>query len=208
MVDYNIEFAHIYADEKFSEMQSWSIEILKEEIDKLKKDWKTYVVTILVDDYHSINSYVNIEKLLEKIWSYWIDVDHIWFEWKLIDQADELIQEIPQDKIKVEIISSPMKEVFRLDHEWIKISLKEDHSESFIIRHTCALLSATWQLSRFWVFKLENYQYKQINNTPFEAKNTLTILPQKYKPVEDNVQKIIASTKYRNFIPNMHYRFF
>ena len=36
LVDYNIEFSHIYADEIFGEEQIKSIELLKESIKKLK----------------------------------------------------------------------------------------------------------------------------------------------------------------------------
>ncbi len=38
MIDYNIEFTHIYADESFGKNQIQSIETLKGLIEKLKKE--------------------------------------------------------------------------------------------------------------------------------------------------------------------------
>lgn len=115
-VDYNIEFAHIYADEILGEEQIRSIKILKQVIKKLNKQNKKYVLSILVDDYHSTNSQININKLIQEIKSFGIDVDFIGFESKLIKYADSLIKRIPRNKLSVELFDAPQKKVLMLNH--------------------------------------------------------------------------------------------
>ncbi len=206
--DYNIEFAHIYADESFSDLHIESIELLKQEIKKFKKQNKSYTLTVLVDDYHSVNSYINIDKLVARIKSLGIDINFVGFEAKLVHYADNLIEELPKNLLKVELFQSSQKEVIHLKHRDGKISLKEEHQHTFTIRHTCAILSATWQLARLGVYKLKDNQIKKFSNKSFIAQNTLTILPKKYKPVEDKVLLIIKSTKYANLLPKIHYKFY
>lgn len=48
MFDYNVEFAHIYADESFGENQIQSIKVHKDLIEKLKKENK-----LIGDNYSS-----------------------------------------------------------------------------------------------------------------------------------------------------------
>lgn len=204
--DYNIEFAHIYADELFGDSQIESIEILKKLIERLKKENRSYVLTVLIDDYHVTNSNVDVKKLIKEINSYGINADLIGFESKLTKHADNLIKNLPKKMLKIDLFQSPQKEVLSLNYNSHKIGLRE--SQFLIVRHTCAILSAVWTLSRLGIYKLDKEQIKNLSNKPFVAKNTITILPKKYKSVENKVLKIIESTKFAKLLSRIHYKFY
>lgn len=204
--DYNIEFAHIYADEHFGESQIQSIKVLKKVIKKLDKQNKSYVLGVLIDDYHCVNPQINIKQLIQKIESFDINVDFIGFESKLTKHVNELIKKLPKEILRIDSFQSPQKEVLTLNCKSHKIGLRV--SQYSTIRHTCAVLSAVWTLSRLGIYHLSRNQIRKFSNKPFVAKNTITILPKKYKTVEDKVIKIIEKANFDNLLSKINYEFY
>jgi len=206
MLDYNIEFAHIYADEPFGNEQFKSMELLKKVIAKLKKEGKTFVISILIDEFHPVVFKLDENEIIEEFKKQGIVVDFIGYESKLGSIADEIIKELPKSMLKLEHFNKPEKEVLLLKNHNGKIGLKEEFE--FMYRHTCALLSASWSLCRLGEFKIPQDAIHNLTNKSFEAKKLITILPEKYHPVEDKVIDIIKSTKFKNSVKNMEYEFF
>ena len=194
-LDYNIEFAHIYADEEFGKEQIKSIEILKKIIDKLQKQNKSFVVSLLIDEFHPVVFNLNEEKIIQEFKKHGVDVDFIGYESKLGSVSDQLIKEIPLSEIKMEHFHKPEKEVLVLEEGNSKTGLREEFK--FMYRHTCAMLSATWSLCRLGIYKIPEDAIHNITGKAFEANKLITILPSKYKPVEDKVIEIIKATKFR-----------
>ncbi len=205
-VDYNIEFAHIYADEAFGKEQIRSAEILKEIISKLKKQNKTYVISILIDEFHPVVFKLDEKTIIKKCKKLGINIDFVGYESKLGIVGDQLIKEIPKSDLKIEHFHKPEKEVVILEENHKKIGLKEEFN--FMYRHTCALLSTSWSLCRLGTYNIPPEAIHNLTNKPFEAKKLITILPEKFHPVENKVLEIIKSTKFKTVIKNINYEFF
>lgn len=135
-----------------------------------------------------------------------VNVDFIGFESRLVKYADDLIKRIPKSVLSIDLFQSPKKEVLILNHESGRIGLRESHS--FMTRHTCAILSAVWSLARLGFYKLKEEDLKRFSDKPFTANKIITILPRKYKSVEDKVIKIIESAGLHKFRPKMKYKFY
>ena len=115
--NYNIEFAHIYADERFGEEQIKSIKILKKITNKLTKEGKTFVTSILIDEFHPVVFKLDEDKMLSEFKKHDITVDFLGYESQLGTIADQLIKEIPADKLKMDHFHKPQKEVLILEKE-------------------------------------------------------------------------------------------
>lgn len=204
--DYNIEFAHIYAHETFSGEQIKSTEILKKIISKLQKDKKTFVTSVLIDEFHSVVFRLYKKKLIEKLEQQGVNIDFIGYESRLGNTSEKLIQEIPKSRLKIEESREPDKRTFILTAKDRPIALKEEFE--FAHKYTCALLSASWSLCRLGVFSIPTGAIDNLYKKPFEAKRIVTILPRKYKSVEDKVIEIIKSTKFKPVIQGIEYEFF
>lgn len=101
----------------------------------------------------------------------------------------------------------PMKtEVLILEENKQKIGLKE--SSGFMYRHTCALLSASWSLSRLGIYTVPEKAVKNLTEKKFVARKLITILPEKYREVENKVIEIIKSTKFKDTLNNIEYKYF
>lgn len=205
-LEYNIEFAHIYADEEFGEEQIKSIEILKNVIARLKKERQTFVISVFIDEFHPVIFKLDERKMIAEFKKHGIEVDFVGYESKLGDISNQLIQELPKSMLKLEHFHKPEKEVLIFEEDNKKIGLKEEFK--FAYRHTCALLSASWSLCRLGIYKIPSEAINNLNKKTFEAKRIITILPEKYRPVEDKVLEIITATRFKKSIENIQYEFF
>jgi hypothetical protein len=204
--DYNIEFAHFYAEEEFGEDQAKSITILKEFLQKLEETHQTYIITILVDEFHSPSSKINEDNILRKFKEYNIEVDYIAYESKFGPLCEKLLQEIPDKMTRHEHFHNPNKQVIMLEEGNDKIGLEEDFE--FCKRYTCALLSSVWALSRLGIYDVPNNAVTAKTNKPFQADKIMTILPKKYTEVENKVLDIIRTTKFSDKIKRVEYIFY
>lgn len=206
MVDYNVEFAHIYANEKFGSEQIHSIEILKEVLQKLKKENKTFVTCILIDEFNPSVSYLDDKRFLKEVKKFGVPVDFIGYESKVVTIGDKLLKELPKSKLKLEHFHNPQKDVLLLQEGGQKIGLREHYD--IMYRHTCALLSAAWTLCRLGKYQIPRGSVKALARKDFKAKKVITILPEKYREGEMKVLEIIGSTKFKARVSDIEYRFF
>lgn len=65
MVDYNIEFGHIYLNESFSKEHFEGAEIAKKIAQKLKREGKTFCLTLMIDDYNPDEQFLDLEGYLK-----------------------------------------------------------------------------------------------------------------------------------------------
>ena len=204
-VDYNIEFAHIYTDEEFSQEQIDSINTLKTTIKKIEAEGKTYVTSILIDNFNPTEQTLDEEAFLNKIRSYGVPVDCVAYEAGFQSMADKLIQLLPKENLKFEYFNKKTKEVLILERNGLKIGLQENYIDRH--RHTCAILSASWTLCRLGCFPFPENSMKNLTNKNLNAREIITILPDKYKTSEDKVMEIITSTCHQNQKGRMDYVF-
>ncbi len=187
-VDYNIEYAHIYTDKKFGVEQKRSIEILKDTVRKLKRLNKSYVLSILIDEYNPSNPILNIKEFLSDLKKFDASPDFVCFESKLAHDYKILLKEM-EDPLR--------KEYTKYIEKHKKIP--------------CSFLIATWYLKRLGFLIVDkkdlNYLGKNSKKT-FVAKKIITILPKRYQKIEARGLEIIASTRFKKHINNILNIFF
>ena len=199
MVDYNIEFAHIYADKEFGDEQRKSINFLKKTIENLKRKNKSFVTCILIDEINPKEITLNESEFLKKVLSFEIPLDFIAYESKLSSIADKIIKELPKEFLHKESFNN--KQVLLLVKDNLKIGLKD-----YPGKHSCSLLIVAWILCRLGYYKVPSL--KNLNENSFNANKLITILPKKYRKTEDKVLDILRSTKYSRVLKNLEYKFF
>ncbi len=187
IVDYSIEYAHIYTDQLFGKEQKRGIEELQNVIGILKRLGKRYVLTVLVDEYNPIRHRLNIKKFLDKLASLNAQPDFVGFESQLVPDKDLLMQEINK-KTKREY-------------------------ENYIQKHKkipCSFLIALWYLKRLGLLKIRGPELDSLKepSQPFVAKKIITILPRKYQAVEMKALKIIEATRFKRYLENILNIFF
>lgn len=117
MVDYNIELAHIYSDQKVGDEQVISIEEGVKFINKLKEASKTYSVSLLIDNYNASSFTVSETELVNLAKKYGVSFDFVVHEAVLADLCDLLVKDIdPVALEKVEFAKSS-KESLVLKHD-------------------------------------------------------------------------------------------
>ncbi len=186
-LDYNIEYAHIYADEHFGTEHKKSVEELHKIITKLKQSNKSYVLSVLIDEYNSIRHTLNIKNFLKKLEQSNSKPDFIGFESRLVKDKDSLLKEMSK-KIRKEY-------------------------EEYIIKQgkiPCSFLIALWYLKRLGLLNMKGEELHSISkeNKPFIAREIITILPKRYQAIEIKALKIIKSTKFKKYLKNIKNIFF
>ena len=201
-VEYNIEFAHIYADQKFGNEQIRSIEILRDLINSLRKQGKSFVTTVLIDDYNPKKNNLDENAFVNKIKSLNIPLDFIAYESKLNQIGDKLIADLPRQLLRVE----GKKNIFL---EINNKSIKLRDSIGFQLKNTCTLLTASWLLCRLGIYKIPSDSINRLNKVgTFEANKIITILPEKYRKSESRALDIIKSLGKDDILKHIEYRLF
>lgn len=209
-MDYNIEFAHIYADEEFGSEQIEGAKILRQVAQRLDKEGQSYTINILIDEFHPAVFKLDIQNLIHKFKEQGIAVDAVGYESKFCEVSDLLLKELPSHLLKEAHFHKPEKDVLLLEECKGKhckdIGLEDEFP--FMKRPTCALLSAPWSLSRLGLYPLAEGAVTSLTNKEFQAKRLITILPEKYRVVEDKVQEIIGVTKFKDVLAHIQYEYF
>ena len=187
MVDWNIEFAHIYADKTFGEEQIESIDILKKKIVNFLQEGTTYSTCILVDEYNPKESVLTVPALLSELSKNNILPHFIGLESKLTAKKDFLLEHIENNKIR---------------KEYEKYIKKHEHIP-------CSFLVATWYLYRLGHLDLEKGIYRCFQHgNGFQGKKIMNILSKKYEESERKAIKIIKNTEFASCIPNIRTIFY
>ena len=131
--DYNIEFAHFYADQVIGKEQINSIEILNEFTHKLNCKNKTFVISILVDEFHTATYKLNKTRIINEFKKHGITLDFIGYESKLAALTEQIVRELPKSMLKHEHFSKPKKEVLILNANNKKVGLEEEFIENQLV---------------------------------------------------------------------------
>lgn len=186
--DYNIEYAHIYTDKKFGAEQRQGIKILHDIIKKLRLLNKSYVLSVLIDEYNPKDRILDIGKFLVTLEKYGARPDFVAFESKLAPYHELLLKKMTARKRR----------------EYVKYIEKNN-------KIPCSLLIAIWHLKRLGVIETPPEELKYFSKNPkklFIANKTITILPKGYQEVEKRGREIIASTNFKNCLDDMENVYF
>jgi hypothetical protein len=186
-VDYNIEYAHIYADESFGTEQKRSIRELHRLTNRLKRENKSHVLTVLIDEYNPIQHKLNIANFRGELARLNAEPDYIGLESKLAIDKDLVLREMGK-KMKKEY------------ENYIRNRKKIP----------CSLMIALWYLKRLGLIETATGDLINLkkDNRSFIARKIITILPIKYRRVETKALKIIKSTRFKKYLGNIQNIFF
>lgn len=182
MVDYNIEFAHIYADKKFGKEQERSINLLKKNILKCLKSRHTFSCCILIDEYNPKIKRLKTDDFLLELDKHNVYPHFIGFESKLVAKKYFLLNHIKDKKLRKSFIS------------YIK---RKNHVP-------CSFLVAIWYLYRLGLVDLQkgiSKCYKHSND--FHGKKIINILHIKYKGSEEKAIEILKNTIFSGYVKNI-----
>ena len=209
-VEYNIEFAHIYSEGRFSLEQRTSFKILNKTIERLKKENKTYVTAILIDDYQPSYSYLDICAFLESVKELGVPPSYIAYESQLHSLANKLLASIDEKHIikeKTDIKIKSNKDTLLLSKGSVSsISLKDEFFAKLDDYIETNVLIAAWYLVRLGIFNKPGLikETKYTRKIPFAGENILTIIPRKYIHVDESAKTILKYCGYGHLLDRIH----
>jgi len=185
MLDYNIEYAHIYMDESFNEEHKKAVDSVKELEKKIKKKKLSFIKGVLIDDYNPEVHKLDVQDFVKKLNRYEVKPDFVGFESKMANYKDFMLS-----------IMSP-----KVRREYIKYIKK-------IGKVPCSLLAATWYLVRLGVFPASDEMYKDFGRkNQFVSRKIINILPKKFRETEKKALKIIEGSAYKRYLKNIEYKY-
>jgi len=183
-VDYNIEFAHIYVNESMTNEHYTAVALVQKKIQELKSTGKSYVTSILIDDYNPSESILNVKKFLKELKSIGVNPDYIVMESSLASYKEIALDEM-NGKIK------------RMYLKYLSNNEK----------CPCSFLVSIWHLLRLGALDSTKI-ISATSRKPFQAEGLITILPERYRSVEKRALDIIKSTKFAPLASKTNYLYF
>jgi hypothetical protein len=146
---------------------------------EVKGNKEDHSLVVMVDDYSFPDPSFDYEDFLGWLTQGGFAPDVMIRESSLIPTCDEVVGLIENLKLKEEIT------------DYIKTK-----------KYPCSLFIAAWYLVRLGCLPVLFFREE------FTAKKLLNILPASFKPFEDKALEIISSTKFREKVNDIEYRFF
>ncbi|HSX31830.1 MAG TPA: hypothetical protein VLF43_01085 [Candidatus Saccharimonadales bacterium] len=176
--DVSVEYAHIYANQLISEEHELSIHHIKQITHELKAKGLSGSLVVMVDDYSFPDPSFSYAKF-----SRWLKIkdyppDLLIRESQLIPQCDEVLAMIEDRKLK-----------------------KQLSDEIRAKKYPCSLFVAAWYLLRLG--KLHSPLFSR----NLQAARLINILPESFKPFEDQGLEIIAATPCQDVLPAIEHRY-
>lgn len=186
-MDYNIEYAHTYVGDDVGTEQEESIKMLQQTVRRLKKLKKTFVLSLLLDEYNSYNPSFKIEDFLVYLNNLDAKPDFLFLESKLVSDYKLILREMNSE----------------LKNEYIKYIEKRN-------KVPCSLLIAIWYLKRLGLmeFSKKEIAFSGKDEKEFVSKKIISILPKKYQLVEMKALEIIAATRFKEYLKNIIHIYF
>jgi hypothetical protein len=213
-VDYNIEYSYISTDNpRITGLQKKSLKLAKDFIDQLKKEKKSHVSCVLIDDYSPSYSYLDVGEYLLELEKLGLAPDYVIYESRLVPLAEKTLSLIPKNKKITKEIPADLdvsKNTTLLKEEGMRIGLKEESNISYNKEYHHPLLIATEYLIRLGLLESKGLVIPTRLTKPksFIAKKTMTILPKKWKIGEDSAREIIINTKFNSKINKIEHIYF
>jgi len=183
MYDVNIEFCHIYADQHIGEDHTRSISVLRDLEEFSKKEGKSYVSSVLIDDYNAAKSLWERDTFERALGAMNVKPDILGYESACIDGANHIMSQLPKSSLCTERFRKENKEVVFLIHEGHRVALKSTLEGQ--TRYTCSLLGASWHGGKLGLVKNPFIKTKV-------AHTAITILPECLRDVEENMKVILS----------------
>ena len=193
-----VEFAHIYADEVWSDEHSRSLEVVKRYLDDNCGPDSLVISAVLIDDLHVKENTLDITAFVRRILRMGIAPDHVVFEGKLAPIAQQILDELenhrtPDFSLKWLTFRKQAKKFLTYcgkDGEQIGLLTTWDSGKK---EWSCAILSAAWSLCRAGVFEFPADSIIRLTEAPAVGQKIVSVLHEKYVGVENKVLRLISS---------------
>ncbi len=178
MKDVSIEYAHIYTNNKIEQEQELSMQILAELKKDLEAKKESFSLIVLVDDYSFPDPSFDYELFSDWLATKGYKPDIIFRESQLIPLCDTVLNGLKNQKRRTQLSS------------YIKRK-----------KYPCSLFIAAWYLLRLGYFKHVSF------NSSLVAKRLINILPESFKPFENEALDILKDSKFEGAEKLIEYSF-
>lgn len=174
VVDVAIEFAHVYVDETFGPEHLAGVFEVSQQTRQLKAAGRSYSLSVLIDDYNPEACTLDTNTFIASLQRHGVAPDYVVLESTLADAAESLLRTITGR-----------------EGRGLRRYLKSRG------RMPCALLVAAWHLLRLGS---SDFAAPPIGTTlpqrPFVGRESLTVLPVRFRAVEKRAMEIIEASPY------------
>jgi len=169
---YNIEFFHIYTDEKIEARHEEGLESLR----AIAQSWSfDYDKIVLIDNYNPTEPVTSAQEVLDYLRGQNMLPEYWAYEGDMVENAKKLLDSLPEGKLK-------------------RSYLRYIENRG---KYPCSLLTATWYLTRLGRFDTSVIQATDVEYVPYQPAHRLfNLLPDDYKPVEDRAHAVILASPY------------
>lgn len=178
MKDVSVEYAHIYSNSEIAQEHHTAIDVLSKVKNQLDKNAESYSLVVLVDDYSFPDPTFDYGAYSKWLADKGFKPDFMYRESQLIPICDEVINLVGDGKLKAKLVS------------YIKAK-----------KYPCSLFVAAWYLIRLGALEHQAFDKAIV------AKRLDNILPDSFKPFEDQAIEIIKSTKHADLADHISYEF-
>ena len=174
VVDVAVEFAHVYADETFGPEHLAGVFEATQQTRRLKAAGRSYSLSVLIDDYNPEACTLDTDTFIASLQRHGGAPDYVVLESTLADAAESLLTTITGR-----------------EGRGLRRYLKSRG------RMPCALLVAAWHLLRLGSSDLPAPPIGTISpDRPFVGRESLTVLPVRFRAVEKRATEIIEASPY------------
>lgn len=178
MTKVSIEYAHIYTNQNISDEHQTSVDSLSDAINQFHDVDKDTSLVVMVDDYSFPDPSFDYASFTSWLEEQGFKPNILFRESQLMPVCDELLGVIENNKLKKQIT------------DYVKTK-----------KYPCSLFIAAWYLIRLGKLSSPLFPKELVSDELFN------ILPESFKPFEDQGLSIIASTPYKDSVQNISYNF-
>lgn len=174
----SVEYAHIYTNAHISEEHELSVGVLGEVVETAKTNGDDVSLVVMVDDYSFPDPTFDYESFSQWLEQQGFKPEILFRESSLIPVCDQVLGILPDSKLKNSIT------------DYVKAK-----------KYPCSLFIAAWYLLRLG--KLESPLFP----SELRSESLVNILPESFKPFEDQGLEIIAATPFADCVDLISYKF-
>ncbi|HSX41605.1 MAG TPA: hypothetical protein VLF21_03195 [Candidatus Saccharimonadales bacterium] len=176
--DVSVEYAHIYTNDQIRKEHEVAIDELKTVTDKLDTAGESHNLVVLVDDYSFPDPSFDYEAYSKWLAEKGFAPDFMYRESQLIPLCDETLNLMKNEKSKQSLVKYVQNK-----------------------KYPCSLFIASWYLLRLGVLGHPAF------DKGVAANKLINILPESFRPYEDEALEIIKATDHREIVDRISYEF-
>lgn len=183
-IDYSIELSHIYTNERYSEEHRSSVELLKKQ--EMAFGTGESQTCVMIDNYNPTEHLLDVDNFFEELKKDGIVPDYFAYEADMIRHRDRLLGDIGDNRIY---------------KSYRSYAEKRD-------KMPCSFMTAIWYLVRLGIYEPDGIITSLGDNNFIPAEKLVSILPERFRSVEMQTQKLLQSIKDHDLAGKVDYYFY